>query len=205
MAAQPRWFFESLKLRRHRRIHARRWGDSYTPRTPITRLNNPELQSLSFPDVPDMARKELLTFLAEQVLARKPCAVLEVGVAYGATSAVILDALAKNRTGRLTSIDLPMLALEIRDVGKLVPEDLRSRWSLHLGPSSQLLPRIARESSPIDLFLHDGDHTYPVQLSDFRTVWPYIRPGALIVVDDVCNPAFEDFADEVACVPVLAK
>ena len=84
-----------------------------------------------------------------------------------------------------------------------MPHDLRSRWELHLGPSSQLLQKLARERSPIDLFVHDGDHTYPVQMSDFQSVWRHMRPGGLVVVDDVCNPAFEDFADEVRCVPVV--
>lgn len=205
MATEPRWFVESLKLAWHRRVHARRWGDLYRPRTPITQLRGLSRPRLSFPEVPDMARAELLMFLAAQVRARRPHSVLEVGVAYGASSAVILDALAKNRGGRLTSIDLPMLTIDAAgEVGRLIPEDLRSRWDLHLGPSSQLLPRLARERSPIDLFLHDGDHTYPVQLSDFRSVWPYMRPGGLFIVDDVCNPAFEDFADEVGSVPMVA-
>jgi predicted O-methyltransferase YrrM len=158
---------------------------------------------VSFDEVPMRARDELLMFLASQIRLRKPSSVLEIGVAHGVSSAVILHALEENGAGRLTSIDFPMLVMDDGDVGRLVPANLRSRWDLHLGPSSLLLAGLARERAPIDLFLHDGDHTYPAQIADFRSVWPHITSGGLFVVDDVCNPAFEEFADEVGCKPVI--
>lgn len=124
---------------------------------------------------------------------------VEVGVARGYTSAAILCAQeASSAQVRLHSIDLPPRDTdERRFVGRAVPERVRDRWQLELGPSRALLPALAGRLGSIDLFVHDGDHSYRSQREDLATVWPHLRPGAVVIVDDIWTPAIFDFATEV--------
>jgi predicted O-methyltransferase YrrM len=134
----------------------------------------------------------------------KPEVVLETGVAMGVSSAVILEGMEDNGRGHLFSLDLPGLPANAQALtGRAVPAHLRLRWSLSLGPSRQLLPELARAKGPIDLSVHDADHSYRGQLEEYRTVWPYLRPGGILISDDVCNPAFIDFAAGVREQPYL--
>lgn len=127
-----------------------------------------------------------------------PEVVVETGVAQGVTTASILDALETNGEGHLFSIDLPVLHEDPGSyVGRLVPERLRSRWSLKLGPSRRLLPHLMDRLGQFDLFLHDSEHSYESQLEEYRAVWPHLRPGGVLISDDVANAAFVEFA---ACV-----
>jgi hypothetical protein len=121
--------------------------------------------------------------------------VVEVGVARGYTSAALLAALAP--AGRLHSIDLPPLDEDERSfVGTAVPASFRERWSLQLGPSAALLAQLLERTGEIDLFLHDGDHSYRSQREDLETAWPHVRPGGVALVDDIWTPAVRDFAAE---------
>jgi hypothetical protein len=124
--------------------------------------------------------------------ALKPTTVVETGVAYGVSSAFILEALSRNGAGTLQSIDLPPLAPDAgRYVGILVPERLRRHWHLHIGTSSRLLPTLVARG--VDLFVHDSLHTYRNMGREFRTVWPHLPPGGIVVSDDIeGNPAFEE-------------
>ena len=127
---------------------------------------------------------------------RKPSVVVETGVAHGVSSAFLLKALSANGSGELWSIDLPPLAEGADDqVGRLVPADLRPRWHLLRGRSRHLLPKLVSELPAIDLFLHDSLHTHRNITFEFRTVWPKLSPGGLLLSDDVeLNRAFENFA-----------
>ncbi len=96
-----------------------------------------------------------------------PRTVVEIGVARGYSSAAILAALHEAGDGRLYSIDLPPLDEHAAAfVGSVVPEHLRAHWRLELGPSAAHLPRLATEVAPIDLLVHDGDHSYLSQRDD---------------------------------------
>jgi predicted O-methyltransferase YrrM len=116
----------------------------------------------------------------------RPTTVVETGVHDGLSSALILRALERNETGRLTSIDLPSTDLPVGAAGPgwLVPEAVRARWTLELGNSRQLLPRLAAQLAPIDLFLHDSDHSRSHRDFEFRTVRPHLGEDGLIVSDD---------------------
>jgi len=147
---------------------------------------------------------DVLTLVGIVVLHARPAVVLETGVATGFTSAVILGALQDNGAGVLHSIDLPPLQVDAATfVGRAIPDHLRDRWTLHLGPSRTLLPRVARAIAPIGVFLHDGDHSYAGQRRDLQEAWPYLAPGAALVCDDVRNAAFVDFAESVGARPYL--
>ncbi len=86
----------------------------------------------------------------------RPEIVLETGVAYGVTTALVLKALQVNGKGRLYSIDLPPLG-ENADafVGYLVPEALRARWTVNRGVSKRVLPQLLPRLGRVDLFIPD--------------------------------------------------
>jgi predicted O-methyltransferase YrrM len=62
-----------------------------------------------------------------------------------------------------------------------------------------MLPKIA----PIDVFIHDGDHTYWTQLAEFRKGWSTLRPGGILIADDVVTDAFMALADESGVTPIV--
>jgi hypothetical protein len=106
--------------------------------------------------------------------------------------------------GHLYSVDLPALQYDPDEpVGKAVPSSLRERWTLELGDSRKKLEPLCKRIAPVDIFLHDALHTYSSQLREYRTVWPYIRSGGLLISDDVNNPAFIEFSREAGARPHL--
>jgi len=125
-----------------------------------------------------------------------PAIVVETGVAYGVTSAYVLQALALNGKGKLLSIDLPPLGRQAdRYVGALIPEDLRDRWQVHRGPSRRVLPKLLSSTGNIDVFVHDSLHTYRNMTFELGAVWPHLRPSGAVIADDAGeNRAFADFA-----------
>jgi predicted O-methyltransferase YrrM len=129
----------------------------------------------------------------------RPDRVVETGVADGTTSAYILQALEDNGRGRLCSIDLPSERLPPEMApGWIVDDGLRHRWTLRIGRSSELLKPLLNELGSIDVFLHDSLHTYDNMLFEYRTAWPFLRPGGLFLSHDIGrNSAFFDFAREV--------
>ena len=125
--------------------------------------------------------------------ALKPSVVVETGVGFGFTSAFILRALEMNDHGALWSIDLPPLGLSGQP-GAFVPPELQPRWHLVVGRVRRRLPSLLQDLGAVDLFLHDSAHTYRNMTFEYRTVWPVLRPGGVMISDDVyLNRAFENF------------
>lgn len=124
----------------------------------------------------------------------RPETVVETGVAYGVTSAYVLGAMRENGLGYLHSVDLPPLRRDYeRSWGVAVPERLRGRWRLHRGSSGRLLPGLLEATGAPDLFVHDSLHTRRNMAREFEAVWPRLRPGGVVLADDVeRNPAFVD-------------
>ncbi len=145
----------------------------------------------------------------------KPAIVVETGVCNGFSSAIILKALAGNQSGHLYSVDLPEFTGENRNQfwtgkggavvpqdlasGWLVPRDLRDRWSLQLGKSADILPSLLCRLDKIDLFVHDSEHSFENQLSEFRLAFDHLSSGGVIFATDInWSRAFDVFAKEVA-------
>lgn len=121
--------------------------------------------------------------------------IVETGVASGISSTYILQALEDNGKGMLYSIDINSHILgDTKPVGWIVPEKLRRRWRLIIGDSNEKLPLLLDELTTIDIFVHDSLHTYEHMLWEYRTAWPYIKKGGLLLSDDTQgNNAFKDF------------
>jgi hypothetical protein len=82
----------------------------------------------------------------------RPKNVVETGVAHGVTSRFILEALKRNGTGHLWSIDLPPLERSWRQqVGMAVGDGHSDRWTYIKGSSRRHLPRVLDELGQIDL------------------------------------------------------
>ncbi len=121
----------------------------------------------------------------------RPDKVVEVGVGRGATTRAILMALKENQKGHLYSIDFPALREGYtQDIGMLVTESLRSQWTLILGPSQQELQRLLPTLGRIELFVHDGAHSYYAQRADYEAAADYLATGGVLVSDDVNNGSF---------------
>jgi predicted O-methyltransferase YrrM len=141
------------------------------------------------------------------VRATRPERLIETGVSSGYSARLILEALRRNGAGRLHSIGIAKIAhgaidrpdeeaLQQRSIGWLVPEELRDRWSLHVGPSESLLDQLLADPStaPLDLFLHDSLHLYDRMTAEYRAAWPRLRPGGYLLSHDIHNnPAWVDF------------
>jgi len=140
-------------------------------------------------------------FLYFIVRCIKPEIMIETGVAHGVSSWTILNAIHKNGSGKLFSIDLPNQDLKSynpsnisQTSGWVVPDKLRTYWQLELGPSMELLPELVKKSEKIDVFFHDSDHSYENMTFEFESVFDKLRQGGLLLSDDVHkNMAFFDF------------
>jgi len=138
----------------------------------------------------------------------RPQVVVETGVASGFSTTFILQALEDNGAGRLYSIDLPNSGMrflpEGRGPGWVVPERLRTRWTLILGKTFEKLVPLLEELHALDVFLHDSEHTYEAMTYEYEASWPFIKPGGFLLSDDVGkNEAFTDFCRKKQRIPVV--
>jgi predicted O-methyltransferase YrrM len=138
-------------------------------------------------------------FLYTAVRRFRPAVMFETGVFDGLSSALILRAMERNAVGELVSIDLPAREI-VADAtdrmwegalplgcgpGWLIPDRLRARHRLYLGDSKNLLPAMLDQYRNVDIFLHDSLHTYRHQLFEYTAAWAYLRPGGLLLSDEI--------------------
>jgi len=113
------------------------------------------------------------------VRALKPQHVVETGVDKGLGSCVIAAALLRNGSegapGRLTGLDINP------DAGYLISGSYATVVDLVLGDS---LESISRLSHPVDLFLHDSDHSESHEHGEFLRVETQLAPGAMLLTDN---------------------
>jgi len=172
----------------------------------LTRIGTEELKSRSITvGLPDQgvgggAEWALLYFLVRQ---RKPATVVETGVAMGWSSRAILDAMEINGLGHLYSTDLPYsyrpgredVGVNEADVGCLVPQNMRERWTLFLGPDREHLPTILSKTNGIDIFHYDSDKSYEGRQWAMEQVQGKMSQHSIILMDDIKdNSYFMDFA-----------
>lgn len=162
-----------------------------------------QLHSLSA--IGDLGGTEDYLYLVVRI--KRPLVVVETGVHLGISTAFILAGLEDNHQGHLFSIDLPNTSY-VTDRGKvsyspvdekvstgfLVPAELRSRWTLLLGDSKEVLPQLLKTLGRIDIFLHDSEHTYEAMTREYSQALALMEPGGVLMSDDVkWNSAFADF------------
>lgn len=136
-------------------------------------------------------------FLYYIVRILKPENIVETGVAYGTSSAYILKALQDNGSGTLHSIDSVFRPWQSEEmIGAIIPENLKSKWNLVLGKSSNELQNLF-DTLDVNIFIHDSLHTYKNMKFEFNIALEKINENGLIISDDVLgNDAFYDFTKE---------
>ena len=121
----------------------------------------------------------------------KPGLLVETGIHDGLGSSVLLRALEMNAAegvdGRLISFDTR------RAAGWLIPSTLRSRHEVWTGSSLDLLgPAIGDRA--IDFFIHDSDHRYEYETSEFEAVIKLSHAGTVLLSDNAhASGAMADF------------
>lgn len=137
-------------------------------------------------------------YIYNLIRVTKPDIIVETGVLDGFSSRIMLEALSKNKRGRLFSIEIS------KDVGHLVPQHLRGRWRLVVGTPNMALKNALRKSSKIDIFMHDSNHSYDQMKMEFELAMQRIKEGGIILSDDVyVNNAFIEFANSIGRRPKL--
>jgi hypothetical protein len=150
----------------------------------------------------------------------KPNVVLETGVYYGGNSVFMLQALTKNGTGKLISIDYPQNQMDNQalrgrhpwvgnsevyearyEPGFIIPESLRDRFKLQIGDSLTVIPSI---SEPIDFFVHDSEHTFKHVNEELSLAWKILADSATAFIDDIdWSNGFYSFAVSNQLFPLL--
>jgi len=130
--------------------------------------------------------------------ALRPAVVVETGVAYGVTSAFILQALHRNAGGTLYSVDLPPLHPHgDQFVGSAIPQGLRSRWQLYRGSGQRVLPKVLPTLPRLDVFVHDSLHTFHNMQAELQLVTPRLNHRAVVLADDIQeNRAYAQWIDQ---------
>lgn len=143
---------------------------------------------------PDVGR--LLNLLARAMGARH---VVEVGGSSGYSTIWLAEAVA-GCGGRVTSIEI--------DSGKaaeqhenLAAAGLLEHVDLVLDDASAVIPRLAE---PVDLVLID--HWKDLYVRDFDLIWPRVRPGGVVVADNILvpeatRPQMQAYVEHVRAVP----
>lgn len=79
------------------------------------------------------------------------------------------------------------------EVGHVVPELLKGRWTLILEDARKALPKLMEKLQMIDFFYHDSLHSHDHMKFEFETAWPHLKEGGLLLLDDVLwNNAFHE-------------
>jgi predicted O-methyltransferase YrrM len=95
--------------------------------------------------------------------------------------------------GKVYGVVIP----EGKTSGWIVPDAYRDRFEVWSGDAKALLPKMIDKVGSVDLFYHDSDHTYDHMMFEFREAKRVLKPGGLIVGDDISwNASVWDIADQ---------
>lgn len=133
----------------------------------------------------------------------QPKKIVEIGVAAGGSSAVILNAIKDIDGSQLYSIDLVnnQAYADNKPTGFLVDEEfpnLKSKWKLYTG--GMAFDFIEDIGDGIDFVLLDAAHNNPGEILDFLVVYPFLKENAAIVIHDTQLHTFNSGYAETCCV-----
>ena len=128
-------------------------------------------------------------FLCGLVHNHRPQKILEVGIAAGGTTCLLLKSLQLlGLDASLHSVDINHRYYANRDhaTGYMVGENFSEplpHWHLHTG---RVVGAYLEEiGAGIDFCILDTAHTLPGELLDFLMVLPYLKDGAVVVIHDI--------------------
>ena len=111
------------------------------------------------------------------IRALKPSVVVETGTEKGLGSVVIAEALLRNGSGRLITID-------IEESSGLIFKDLRRYDTVIQHLVGDSVEHIASLPVSVDLFLHDSDHSAEHERKEFCAVESLLSPNAVVLSDN---------------------
>lgn len=126
-------------------------------------------------------------FLNGIIRKTKPKKIVEIGVSYGGTSVLILNAIKDIHGAKLYSIDLNKLCYRNRSVetGYIVKEFfnyLTNKWELFTGGlTSEFIEKIGNN---IDFVYIDTVHFTPGEMLNWLEILPFLKEGAIVVLHD---------------------
>ena len=109
------------------------------------------------------------------VRAIQPEHVVETGTDKGLGSLVLAAALLRNGKGSLTTMDINP------DSGFLISDAYADVTRVQRGDSISLLSEL---TEPVDLFIHDSDHSAAHEAAEFRAVESHLTPSAIVLSDN---------------------
>lgn len=139
--------------------------------------------------------KSQVDFLLNLIKENKPKKIVEIGVAAGATSTIILDFL----DNRLDRSDYEMFSIDLsnqyyrdpcKKTGYYIEKYrnngcVRGFHKLLLGEYA--VSRIEEVGDEIDFLILDTVHSMPGEFLDFIAFLPYIKEGGCVVLHDICS------------------
>ncbi len=123
-------------------------------------------------------------FLNGAVRKFKPNKILELGVAEGGSSIIILNAIQDIKNSHLFSIDLSTHHMVGSCIKNIFPNFL-DKWSLYTGHvAAKFMEDIGGD---IDMAFIDSGHYEPGEILDFLIILPFLKEGALVGFHDIGN------------------
>lgn len=114
----------------------------------------------------------------------KPKKILEVGVRFGGSSIIILNAIQDIPNSHLYSIDIS----KSNEVGRCLYgpfSELKNKWTLFKGNiAANFIEKIGKE---IDMVLFDTSHFEPGEILDFLMVLPFLKEESIVIFHDIGN------------------
>jgi|GEM_PF-6806842 len=128
------------------------------------------------------AHKGRLLYNAVKVF--RPRTLLEVGTAYGMSTAFLLSACERYRNdAHLHTIEPmePQFSLACQFLETTFP----GRVDCHKGTSDSRIPAIVDLVESVDLVFHDAAHDGSIYVSDFEKILPSLDTGSILLLDDI--------------------
>jgi predicted O-methyltransferase YrrM len=134
--------------------------------------NSPLKRMLDHPD-------HYQSLLADIIRAEKPRNMIETGVESGYSSEHFIGAMDDNGVGHLWSCDPAPSGFYDANPIK------HPRFTFMREPSYTALDKIFAKTGPLDICLHDSDHSFSCQTWEYEWFWKHTRSGGIIGSDDV--------------------
>ena len=153
-----------------------------------------------YSEMSDIDRK----FLNGVVREVKPNKILEIGVSYGMSSAIILNAIKDFKDSFLYSIDYNTIHYcdKTKKTGFILEEKeeyekLLDKHKLYTGGvTAKFIEEIGGD---IDLCFIDTAHVNPGEFMDILMVLPYLKNNAVVVIHDVASHTFSYQNNKLKC------
>ena len=115
-----------------------------------------------------------------------PEAIFELGIAEGGSTALTALVAEPRKLVAIDNETQPLRALEDFVARHGLTEVVRSYWDTSQGDADRLREIVHAEfaGDPLDLVIDDASHQLALTRSSFDTLFPFLRPGGLYVIED---------------------